>query len=169
MSDINIQAITDGALQKHSIGISPLRHPTELPPLPATAFTIRLWARFAYSAKASLFRRLLSFPTKLCFAGALNCYPLGLWLSRSIIMCTVFVLYCNARLVRAFFVKVQSKFFIYCYHNSETIQFLICFKKFLKKLFDIIFSLKLIITAKGCFTPYLSEKIFLYGDNNSQR
>ena len=54
--------------------------------MPATAFTIRLWARFASLAKASLFRRLLSFPTKRCFAGALNCYPLGLWLSRSIIV-----------------------------------------------------------------------------------
>ena len=43
MSDIKIQAITDGALQKHSIGISPLRHPTELPPLPATLLTLGLW------------------------------------------------------------------------------------------------------------------------------
>lgn len=73
-------------MQNCSIGIPPSRHPPGLLSLPATAFTIRLWARFAYSAKASLFRRLLSFPTKLCFAGALNCYPLGLWLGRSIIV-----------------------------------------------------------------------------------
>ena len=37
------EAITDSVLQKHSIGFSPLRRPTELPPLPATLLTLGLW------------------------------------------------------------------------------------------------------------------------------
>ena len=66
----SFKAITDGALQKHSIGNSPLRRLTELPPLPATAFTIRLWARFAFRQKHRLSGDCSFFPQKLCFCGS---------------------------------------------------------------------------------------------------
>ena len=138
--------LTDDSRQL-SIGISPSRHPPGLLSLVATAFTIRLWARFALSAKASLFRRLLSFPTKLCFAGALNCYPLDLWLSRSIIIRYLFFAILHRRYLACFLCQGANKkfsmiplnhiwhpnlkkwtfFLFYCYHNSETTQYLIIF------------------------------------------
>ena len=69
--------------------------------------------------------------------------------------------------------KIMSKSFLKnffeTYGKLHSLTVKIKMKKILKKLFDIIFLLKLIITAKGCFIPYPSEKIFLYGDNNSQR
>ena len=81
--------------------------------------------------------------------------------------------------------KKFFKIHFYLHHSSETNQYLISFKKIFnyfsifiltvklcslpyvcknssKKLFDIIFLLKLIITVKGCFTPYLSKSFLLF-------
>ena len=82
----SFKAITDGALQKHSIGISPLRHPTELP------HCLRRRSQFAFGlvlpfGKSIAYQAIDLFSHKsYAFAGALNCYPLGLWLGRSIIV-----------------------------------------------------------------------------------
>ena len=133
---------------------------------------------FCLIGKSIAFQAIALFSHKTGFVGALNFYPLGLWLDRSIIICFLLhplVRYTATPLSCALSL---SRCILRCYHSSERLLHTVPFRKifcmviitvkppsirwvsknFFEKVFDIFCEMTssiVIITAKGNKNVYL--------------